>query len=83
MERFNDACNFVSEVAFEHRLPNKIKLQKLIYREVREKFGLSAQLAIRAIAKVVEVYKRDKNIKPKFKSHGAVVYDQRILQSFR
>jgi len=79
MERFNDACNFVSDVAFEHRMANKIELQKLIYREVRDKFGLSAQLTVRAIAKVVEVYKRDKNVQPKFKPHGAIVYDQRIM----
>ena len=36
-------------------------------------------MTVRAIAKVVEVYKRDKNIQPTFRPHGAIVYDQRIL----
>jgi len=79
MERFNEACNFISDVAFEHHMANKVALQKLIYQEIRAKYGLSAQLTIRAIAKVVEVYKRDKSIQPIFKPHGAMVYDQRIM----
>jgi transposase len=36
-------------------------------------------MTIRAIAKTVEAYKRDKSIKPKFKPTGAMIYDQRIL----
>jgi len=79
MEKFNDACNFVADYAFQHRMANKIALGKVIYYPIRERFGLSAQMTIRAIAKTVEAYKRDKNIKPKFKPHGAMVYDQRIL----
>ena len=51
-------------------------MQKLVYAEVRQQFGLSAQLTI---AKVVEAYKRDKKILPTFRPHGAIVYDQRIL----
>jgi hypothetical protein len=42
-------------------------------------FGLSAQLTIRAIAKVVKAYKRDKSKQCFFKPTGAVVYDQRIV----
>lgn len=79
MERFNDACNFIAGVAYKHRLPNKIALQPLVYRSVREQFDLSAQMAVRAIAKAVEAYKRDKSKRPKFRHHGAMVYDQRIL----
>ncbi|MFZ0513018.1 MAG: transposase, partial [Candidatus Nitrosopolaris sp.] len=45
------------------------------YREIRECFGLSSQLAIRIISKVVESYKRDK--KPWFKPFGAIQYDRR------
>jgi IS605 OrfB family transposase len=82
MERFNAACDVIAQVAFEHHLCSKFKLQKLIYHEVRERFGLSAQLVIRAISKVVEAYKRDTSIRCRFKARGAVVYDERIL-SFR
>jgi len=79
MRKFNEACNYIAEVAFSNRTANKVKLQKIVYYKVRRVFGLSAQLCIRAIAKVAEAYKRDKSIKPKFKDNGAIVYDQRIL----
>lgn len=79
MTTFNEACNRIAETAFENRCANKIRLQKMIYHSIRKEFGLSAQLTIRAIAKVAGAYKRDKNIKPKFSLNGAIVYDQRIL----
>src|SRR5262249_4684379 len=78
LEAFNAACNAVAEVAFAHHLANKIELQKLVYYDIRQQFGLSAQMAIRAIAKVAEAYKRDKKSKPSFRPHGAMVYDERI-----
>ncbi|HEV2457492.1 MAG TPA: hypothetical protein VGS80_03940, partial [Ktedonobacterales bacterium] len=61
------------------RSANKIELQKLVYFDIRQRFGLSAQMCIRAIAKVAEAYKRDRNIKPTFRLHGAMTYDERIL----
>ncbi|GAA5770526.1 hypothetical protein Aros01_07053 [Streptosporangium roseum] len=73
------AANHTAEVAFEHRTANKIALQKLVYADLRAEFGLSAQMAIRSIAKACEAYKRDKKIKPVFRESGAVAYDQRIL----
>jgi putative transposase len=79
MHRFNEACNHIAEIAYSIKSANKIKLQQIVYREIRNKFGLSAQHAIRAIAKVAEAYKRDKSIKPEFSPDGAIVYDQRIL----
>ena len=79
MRVFNEACNFIAEVAFREQCASKFVLQKLVYDPVRNQFGLSAQLTIRAIAKVVEAYKRDKSKQCFFKPTGAVVYDQRIL----
>ena len=79
MHRFNEACNYISETAFSIKSANKIKIQQIVYRDVRDKFGLSAQHAIRAIAKVAEAYKRDRSIKPEFSPDGAIVYDRRIL----
>lgn len=79
MERFNEAANWVAEVAFEHRTASKYKLQKLIYHEVREKFKLSAQMTVRRASKAAGAYKRDKSIKPRFRKHGAVIYDKRIM----
>lgn len=79
MERFNEACNYIAEVAFREKCASKFQLQKLVYDDVRKQFGLSSQMAVRAISKVVEAYKRDKSKQCFFKPNGAVVYDQRIL----
>jgi IS605 OrfB family transposase len=79
LERFNAACNVIAEMAFRERLANKIDLQKLIYYDVREWFGLSSQMTVRAIAKVVEAYKRDRSLLPRFRPHGSLTYDERIM----
>lgn len=79
MERFNAACNAIADVAFAQRTASQVKLHHLTYRLVREQFGLSAQMAVRAIGKVAEAYKRDKSIQPTFRPHGTIVYDPRIL----
>ncbi len=76
---FNNACDFVSKIAFEKKLFNKVFLQRIVYRDIREKFGLAAQLAVRVIAKVVETYKADKTVFHEFRDFGSIVYDQRIL----
>lgn len=75
MVRFNAACDALAAVAYAHRCANKVELQKLAYADIRHNFGLSAQMTIRAIAKVCEVYKRDKTKQPGFRPHGAIVYD--------
>jgi len=79
LETFNAACNDIAGVAFEQRSANKIELQKLVYYDIRQRFGLSAQMCIRAIAKVGEAYKRDRTIRPGFRPHGGMTYDERIL----
>jgi IS605 OrfB family transposase len=80
MRACNAAANRVAEVAFERRTANKIALQKVVYADLRADFGLSSQMAVRAIAKACEAYKRDKRIRPTFRPDGAVQYDQRILR---
>ena len=78
-EQFNAACNWIAVRAVALHCTNKIALQKQVYYAVRDQFGLSAQLTIRAIAKVVEAYKRDPTHPPTFRARGAIVYDERIL----
>jgi putative transposase len=79
MRRVNEACDWLAGRAFGLQSANKIKLQKLFYRELRDRFGLSAQHTVRAISKVCEVYRRDKSKQCSFKPLGAVPYDQRIF----
>jgi len=80
MQRFNSACDYISDVAFENKAFGQIALHKLTYYDIRSKFNLFSQMAIRAIGKVVESYKVDKKTKHTFKPYGAIVYDSRILK---
>jgi IS605 OrfB family transposase len=79
MHAFNAACNYIAEQAFESQVANKFELQKMTYGELRTTYHLPAQLAIRAISKTTDVYKRDKSIQPTFKPEGALVYDERVM----
>jgi len=79
MERFNEACNYISQLAFENHTSSQVKLHHLAYYYLREHYGLSAQMAVRVVGKVVEQYRRDKSKLHNFKPHSAMVYDQRIL----
>jgi putative transposase len=79
MEAFNAACDDIAATCFKQKSASKFLIQKIVYHDIREKHGLSAQLVIRAISKTCEAYKRDKSIQPKFKKHGSITYDARIL----
>jgi IS605 OrfB family transposase len=79
LEAANAACNAVSEVAWKAKVFKKFDLQKLCYAAIREGYGLSAQLAIRVIAKVGDAYKLDLKTKRAFRPHGSIGYDDRIL----
>lgn len=79
VERFNEAANWLAGKAFALGIANKIRLQRLHYYELRSRFGLSAQMAVRCIAQVAEAFKRDKSIRPVFQPHAAVPYDQRLM----
>lgn len=79
MEAFNAGCNLVAELAFQRQSANKIALQPFIYGELRSRFKLSSQMAIRCIGKACDAYKRDRTIQPTFDPHGAMVYDERVM----
>src|SRR5262245_37231492 len=79
MERFNEAASFAARVAFAAGVFSQPSIHKLAYAEIRARFGLSAQMAVRAIGKAVEVFKRDKTTCPVFLARGAITYDERIL----
>ena len=79
VERTNEAANWIAGVAFEHQEANVFELRKLVYHEIREKFGLSSQQAQLAIKAVSDVYKRDKSIRVTFRPHAAIPYDVRTM----
>jgi putative transposase len=80
MLAFNAACDYISRAAWEQRVFGQVSLHRLVYREVRARFGLPAQLAVRAIGKVVDAYKSGTKVKAEFRPLGAVVYDCRVLR---
>jgi len=75
----NAACQWVSDYAWETKTFRQYDLHHACYQAVREKFGLSAQVAVRAIAKVADAYKLDRQSKRCFKRTGSIAYDDRIL----
>lgn len=79
MEQANAACNHISRMAWETRTFKTFALQKLVYREVRDTFGLSAQMTVRMLAKVGDAYTLDKRTQRTFRTHGSIAYDDRIL----
>jgi IS605 OrfB family transposase len=79
MVRFNEAATFAAERGFAAKLFGQVNIHRLCYAAIRERFGLSSQMAVRAIAKAVETFRRDKTKCPKFKKFGAITYDERVL----
>ena len=82
LQRANAACNYISNIAWEQRTFNKFRLHQLCYYAVREQFGLTAQIVVRALGKVADSYKLDKKRKRTFQPHGAFPFDERILKYY-
>jgi putative transposase len=79
MRRVNEAATFAARLAFDAGVFSQPSVHKLAYFEIRARFKLSAQLAVRAIGKAVECFARDKTVFPVFRPDGAITYDQRNL----
>ena len=82
MIAFNRAANYISRVAFENKTFGQVNLHKLVYYEIKQKYNLSSQLAIRAIGKVVDVYKNKKQRVGivSFKEMGSIDYKKSFNQ---
>jgi len=81
LRAFAGACDHIADVARREHTTNKVLIQRVCYREVRETFGLSANLAIRAIARVCAALKVPEKAHSAFKP-TSIDYDARIF-SFR
>ena len=75
VNQFANACNYALQVARRDNIWNKFALQRAVYADLRAEYGLSANLAVRAIARVG---KRKGHRVGGFKA-TSVDYDQRIL----
>jgi putative transposase len=79
LETANTACDYISQVAWHARTFGQFPIHRLTYGDVRETFGLAAQLTVRCIAKVADAYRLDRKTQRSFAPLGAVAYDARIL----
>ena len=80
MTAFNLAASDAARAGFDNKVFSQPSIHGLAYYSIRETHSFGAQLAVRAIGKAVECFKRDKKICPIFKPHSAVVYDERIMR---
>lgn len=79
MRAMNAASTHAARTGFDAKVFSQPSLHARCYRELRDRFGLSAQQAVRAIGKAVEALHRDRSKCPAFRPDGAVTFDQRIL----
>lgn len=91
LHRTNEACNYISSIAWDSELFKKYALQQACYYEVRETFDLSAQMTIRALGKVADAYKtsqtllkdRNRKIKAQNKMRVKDGKDPKLLKELR
>jgi putative transposase len=79
MRLCNAAATYAAAAGFAAGVFGQVSIHHLVYYDIRERFGVSSQLAVRAIAKAVECFQRDKTVCPAFRPDGAICYDQRVL----
>jgi IS605 OrfB family transposase len=79
LRAFNAAASYAARVGFDAHVFSQQAIHVRCYRELRDRFGLSSQMAVRAIGKTVETFKRDKKVCPVFRPDGAMTYDERLL----
>lgn len=83
MRVFNAACSWIADRARDEGITAQFHIHRLTYYEARERFGLSAQLVVRAINKVSDALNRRKGKRISFKPDGSVIYDSRIMRFIR
>jgi len=79
MQAFADACNYVADYGRTHRISRQYALHQACYAQVRSRFGLSANLAVRAIARVAPCLRHTKTRNSAFKP-TSIDYDARIFR---
>jgi putative transposase len=80
LEQANAAANRISETAWKSGTFGQFALHKECYHSLRASTDLAAQLIVRVIAKVADAYKLDREHRRRFRPHGSIAYDDRILR---
>jgi len=85
MIRFNNACNYLSQIAVNEKIFYWLKLQRRAYYELKEKYGMTAAEIVTCIRKVAASYK-DKGKRGtlvKFSSLGSIPLYKHIYREGR
>ena len=80
LARCNAACDWLASIAWDRKTFGQYALHKIGYAEARTRFGLTAQAAVRCIAKVADAYKLDRETQRHFRPDAAQPYDDRIIR---
>lgn len=81
LERCNAACNWLAALGAASKITRQYDLHRLGYAELRRRFGLSSQVAVRCVAKVSDAFKvGDKGGSRSFRRHAAQPFDERIFR---
>lgn len=80
MKAVNAAATYAAKIGFDLKVYGQVSIHRACYLDVRERFGLPSNIAIRAIAKAVERFARDKTMCPEFQAYGAIPYSDRIYR---
>jgi len=74
MRVYAHAVQFCVDIAWRHKITSKTKLQRRCYYEVKECFGLQAQLVINAITQAIEMVKKAQS-KPRVSPELSIRYN--------
>lgn len=80
MRAVNAAASHAARVGFGRKVYGQVSIHHACYRDIREQFGLPSNIAIRAIAKAVDCFARDKTICPEFDPLGAIPCSDRTYR---
>ena len=81
LETANAAADAVSAYAHETKTYRTYDLHKACYYDIRHRFNLAAQMAVRVLAKVGDSYKMgDHHLTRTYRPLGSIAYDSRILR---
>lgn len=79
MAAVNAAAAYACAIGATEKLYGRSKLHARVYAELRERFGLSAQQSVHAIAKVLAQFEREPSKTHQFRPAGAVPLDARSV----
>ena len=80
LARCNEAATWLAATGHAANTRRQYDMHKMAYAEIRTRFGLTAQAAVRTIAKVADAFKTDSAVAPVFRPDAAQPYDDRILR---